>query len=93
MIIKVWGVVNGEEITFEPIPDKPDYWGGYANGVDGLQDIQIWAQNDRGRVGYLACSISLHWKTKTTAYLLLLPYVAELMQEYEVELCSTECVC
>lgn len=48
MIIRCWGEVNGTEVEFHPVLDRPDYWEGLAPRQPGLQDIDIWAESDNG---------------------------------------------
>ena len=79
MIVRVWGTVNSTEIVFTPVPDRPGYWEGMAPRVPGLQEIEIWAENDKGARGHLQCSVQVFWHTHTAAKLVLLPYVAGLL--------------
>lgn len=80
MITRVWGIVNSEEIEFTSIPDRPSYYEGFAPRVDGLQDIEIWAENTKGARGHLSCSILIEWNTRTKARLLLAPYSVSLVK-------------
>lgn len=82
MITRVWGIVNSTEVEFTPIRDRPDYWEGYAPRVPGLQDIEIWAENDKGARGHLQCTVQVQYHTHTQARLILLPYIVELLQGY-----------
>lgn len=86
MITKVWGIVNSTKVEFSPITSKPDYWEGYAPRVDGLQDIEIWAENDKGARGHLKCSVYLTYHTETMARLILIPYVISVLTSYKVSL-------
>lgn len=79
MIVRVWGRVNNQDIEFEPVPDKPSYWYGYADGVPGLQDIEIWAENDEGARGHIHCEVSVQWLTQTKARLIVHPFVVRLL--------------
>lgn len=49
MIVRCWGEVDGERIDFSPIMDRPGHWEGYISWRPGPLDIEIWAENDRGR--------------------------------------------
>lgn len=80
MIVRVWGIVNSEEIEFSPVPDRPDYYEGYAKSVEGLQSIEIWAENDKGAKGHLKCQVLIEYNTKTSARLLLAPYIVRLVK-------------
>lgn len=82
MITRVWGIVNSTSVEFTPIRDRPDYWEGYAPRVPGLQDIEIWAENDKGARGHLQCTVQVQYHTHTQARLILLPYIVELLQGY-----------
>ena len=82
MITRVWGIVNDTQVDFTPIEDKPNYWEGYAPKVDGLQDIEIWAENDKGARGHLKCSIHISYYTETEVRLMLCPFVVEVLQVY-----------
>lgn len=86
MIIRVWGVVNSTEVEFTPIKNKPGYWEGLAPKVPGLQEIEIWAENDQGARGHLKCSVQIHYNAKTHARLVLLPYYVQLIEQYESSL-------
>lgn len=79
MITRVWGIVNQEEITFHPIPDKPDYWYGICPRVPGLQDIECWAENDKGGRGHLKCQMYISWYTETLVRLILIPIQVTLL--------------
>lgn len=79
MIIRVWGMVNSTEVEFQPIKDRPDYWEGYAPRVKGLQDIDIWAENDKGAKGHLFVQVMIEYDSPTTTRLILLPYVVTLV--------------
>lgn len=86
MIIRVWGIVNDTEVEFTPIPDRPGYWEGYAPRMPGLQDIEIWAESDSGLRGHLECTVMLDYHAHTEARLLLLPWVARLVKNYETDI-------
>ena len=79
MIIRCWGIVNGTEVEFSPVADRPGYWEGLAPRVDGLQEIEIWAENDEGARGHLQCTVQITYHTETVAQLLLLPFYTRLM--------------
>lgn len=79
MIIRVWGVINSTEVDFQPIPNKPDYWEGYAPRVKGLQDIEIWAENDKGARGHYRGEVLISWYSETHARLTLAPYSVRLV--------------
>lgn len=85
MIIRCWGIVNSAEVEFTPIRDRPGYWEGYVPYRPGLQEIEIWAENDKGARGHLECTVQVQYHTHTDARLILLPYVAKLLQVYEVK--------
>ncbi len=84
MIIRVWGIVNSAEVAFTPVKDKQGYWEGLAPRIPGLQEIEIWAENDRGARGHLQCSVQIHYGVDTFARLVLLPYYTELVEAYKV---------
>ena len=86
MIIRVWGVVNSTEVEFTPISDRPGYWEGTAPRLPGLQDIEIWAESDSGARGHLQCTVMIDYHAHTEAYLLLLPWVAQLVALRSVDL-------
>lgn len=86
MIVRVWGIVNETSVTFTPIKDRPDYWEGYAPRVKGLQDIEIWAENDQGARGHLKCSVVIQWHTHTQVRLVLSPYIVTVIDPYQVSL-------
>lgn len=86
MIIRVWGIVNSTEVEFTPIENRPDYWEGLAPRVPGLQEIEIWAENDKGARGHLHCSVQIHYDVRTHARLVLLPYYVQLAGQYQSEL-------
>lgn len=79
MIVRCWGEINGTRIDFIPIPDRPDYWEGYAPRVPGLQNIQIWAENDRGARGHASVGVYVYYETRTVARIVLSPYKTELL--------------
>lgn len=80
MIVRVWGEINGEEVDFEPIPHRPGYWEGYGPRVPGLQEFEIYAENDRGGIAQLEGTVQMHWISKTKARFTLHPFVASLME-------------
>lgn len=80
MIVRVWGIVNDQEITFSPVANRPGYWEGYAEGKPGLQDIEIWAENHLGTRGHLHVEVSVEWLTRTRARLLIHPYMVKLLR-------------
>ena len=82
MIVRVWGVVNGTDVEFTPIPDRPGYWEGYAPRQPGLQDIEIWAESSTGARGHLQCMVMIDYHAHTMARLLLLPWAARLLERY-----------
>lgn len=77
MITRVWGIVNREHVEFNPVADKPDYWEGIATKVKGLQEIEIWAENDKGVRGHLECGVNIRYHTNTEVRLLLSPYLVK----------------
>lgn len=79
MIVRVWGTVNSTEVEFQPIKDRPDYWEGFAPRVKGIQDVDIWAENDRGAKGHISAQVKIEWNTPTTARLIILPYIVTLV--------------
>ena len=79
MIIRVWGIVNSTEVEFTPVPDRPDYWEGLAPRSEGLQNIEIWAENDEGARGHLQCTVQITYQAEMAARLLLMPFYARLM--------------
>lgn len=86
MIVRVWGIVNSTKVEFTPIRDKPGYWEGYAPRVPGLQEIEIWAENDKGARGHLQCTVQIQYHTHTEARLFLLPYTVTLLTMYKSKL-------
>lgn len=84
MIVRVWGTVNSAEVEFAPVKGRPDYWEGLAPQVPGLQDIEIWAENDKGARGHLQCQVLVEYHTHTMARLLILPYVVQLLERWKV---------
>lgn len=81
MIVRVWGVVNRTEVEFTPVSDRPSYWEGYApRAKDFYQNLEIWAKNDLGAIGYLKCSIVIKEWSPTTVQLLLAPYAVEVIE-------------
>lgn len=87
MITRVWGIVNSTSVEFTPVQNKPDYWEGYAPiSKDDYQDIEIWAENDKGARGHLQCSIQVTWHSPTVAKLMIFPYYAKIVDFYKVEL-------
>ena len=87
MIIRVWGVVNSTSVEFTPIPDRPGYWEGYAPRIPGLQEIEIWAESSTGARGHLQCTVQvIQYHVHTMARIVLLPYVARLLQPYSTRI-------
>lgn len=74
MIKRVWGIVNDCEVEFKPIPNRRDYYEGYAPRMKGLQDIEIWAENHRGARAHLRCQVTIEWYTITEARLIIAPF-------------------
>lgn len=74
MIKRVWGTVNGTDIEFHPIKNRRDYYEGFAPRMKGLQEIEIWAENDKGAKGHLQCQVLIEWVTITEARLILAPF-------------------
>lgn len=85
MIVKVWGIVNSKRIDFAPIRDQENYWEGYAPKVEGLQNIEIWAENDKGARGHLQCSVYISYHTDTTVRLTLSPFLVKVIEAYQVK--------
>lgn len=83
MIKRAWGVVNSTHVEFTRVPDRPDYWEGIAPRVRGLQDIEIWAENDKGARGHYKRVVKLEWYSPTQVKLVLLPYEAFLVHPYD----------
>lgn len=79
MITRVWGIVNSEEVEFHPIIERPGYWEGFAPRVPGLQNIEIWAENDRGARAHLKNQIKIEWDAITHARVVIAPYVVQLV--------------
>lgn len=84
MIVRVWGIVNAKEIEFQRVPDRPDYWEGYAPKFPGYQNVEIWAENDKGARGHLKCQVLISYENDTTARLLVVPYFTRLISEWEI---------
>lgn len=79
MITRVWGIVNSEEIEFHRIPDQPYYWEGFAPRVPGLQNIEIWAETDKGARGHLRNQVRMEWDVSTRVRLTITPYTVRLI--------------
>lgn len=86
MIVRVWGIVNSAEVEFTPIENRPSYWEGLAPRVPGLQEMEIWAENDQGARGYLQCSVQIHYDVETHARLVLLPYYVQIVEQYSTKI-------
>lgn len=86
MIVRVWGIVNSTEVEFTPVPDRPGYWEGFAPRTPGLQDIEIWAENDKGACGHLQCTVQVHYHVHAVARLVLLPYIVKLVQLHNTKI-------
>lgn len=86
MIVRVWGTVDSMEVEFTPIPERPGYWEGYCPYKPGMTevDVKIWAENDKGACGHLQCTVQVHYHVHAMARLVLLPYVAKLLQLHDV---------
>ena len=82
MIVKVWGIVNNQQIDFKPLPDKVGYWYGICPRVPGLQDIECWAENDKGGRGHLKCQMYISWVNDTIARLILIPIEITLLKDF-----------
>lgn len=79
MIVRVWGIVNGHNVEFTPVADRPNYYEGYAPASDDLQEIEIWAENSQGAIGTIKRQIRLEYHTTTTARLIISPYFVTLL--------------
>lgn len=79
MITRVWGVINSVEVEFERVPDRPDFWQGIGPRVDGLQQIEVWAENSSGAKAYLPFAVSIKTYGPDLVTLLLSPYRAYLL--------------
>lgn len=88
MITRVYGTINSKEVEFHPIEDRPGYWEGF--GPKGLiyQNIEIWAENDRGKKGHLRCTLVIRDYSPTQVRLILFPYAVSLFQNYRTSLLS-----
>lgn len=84
MVIRVWGIINSIEVEFHPIKDRPYYWEGYAPRIKGLQNIDIWAENDRGAKGHLKTQIRIEWNSPTIARLIITPYTVTFIPNWRV---------
>lgn len=84
MITRVWGVVNAVEVEFKPVEGKDGYWEGYAPRVPGYQNVEIWAQNNEGRIGRLKCQALISYHTETIVRLVVIPYHVQLLPQYSV---------
>ena len=82
MIVRVWGIANSQEVEFQPIPERDGYWEGYAPKVPGYQNVEIWAENDKGRRGTLKCTALISYHNDTTVRIVLSPYYASIFEEY-----------
>lgn len=89
MIVRVWGTVDSMEVEFTPIPERPGYWEGYCPYKPGMTevDVKIWAETDKGGRGELECTVQVQFHAHTMAHLILLPYVAHLLDVYQIEVC------
>ena len=90
MITRVWGVVNSTNIEFSPIKGKDGYWEGYAPRIPGYQNVEIWAENDKGRIGTLKCQALISYYTETTVRLVISPYYVQLVPSYSVTTCKED---
>lgn len=87
MIKRVWGRVNGHDLDFTPVKDRPGYWEGIAPRARHFQEIEIWAENHQGARGHLECAIIIHEWTPTEVHLLLAPYKVRLLPlQYDIRL-------
>lgn len=82
MIVKVWGIVNDQYIDFQLLPDRVGYWYGICPRVPGLQDIECWAENDKGGRGHLKCQMYISWVNDTIARLVLIPIEIKLLKDF-----------
>ena len=90
MITRVWGVINSTNVEFNPIKGKDGYWEGYAPRIPGYQNVEIWAQNDEGRIGTLKCQALISYHTETTVRLVISPYYTQLVPSYSVMTCKED---
>lgn len=81
MITRVWGVINSVEVEFERVPDRPNFWQGVGPRVNGLQEIEVWAENDAGAKAYLPFAVSIKTFGPDLVTLLLSPYRAYLLDD------------
>lgn len=81
MIIRCWGIVNSTNIEFSPMEERPGYWSGIAPWQPGLQDIEIWAENDKGAIGHVNVQVGLTYldKDKTLVRLVLCPFTVKVL--------------
>lgn len=79
MVLRVWGMINSTKVEFHPVKDRPNYWEGFAPKIRGLQDIDIWAENDRGAKAHLNVQVKVEYNTPTTARLIIFPYIVTLV--------------
>lgn len=83
MIVRVWGKINGTEVEFTKVKDRPDYYEGIGPKVPGDQDIEIWAERDNGVRAHLNFLVSIKDYAPDRIRLLLCPYRATLIKEGE----------
>ena len=84
MIIRVWGRINSKELEFQRVPNTPDYWEGTGPRNELYQNIEIWAENEKGARGHLECTMVIREWTPTTVRLLLAPYKVHLLRNDEI---------
>lgn len=84
MIVRCWGEVNGYHIDFSPLKDRPGYWTGVAPRVEGLQQLKIWAENDKGARGQIELGVYVYPYRETQVRLLLSPFKVVSQRTYDI---------
>lgn len=86
MIVRVWGSINSEEIEFSKVPDRPEYWEGIGPRSEEYQMIEIWAESSSGSIAHVDCAVSMKIYGSDKVRLLLSPFKASIIEEYEARL-------
>lgn len=81
MIIRVWGSVDGVDVVYRPLPGRDDYWYCDVAWHPQLYQVEIWAENDKGARGHLACEVAVRYSddVHTRCQIVLYPLVAKLI--------------
>lgn len=81
MIIRVWGSVDGVDVVYRPLPGRDGYWYCDVAWHPQLYHVEIWAENDKGARGHLACEVAVRYSddVHTRCQIVLYPLVAKLI--------------